>query len=62
MDYQAFAYDDKLWVLGGTTTNSNGGEKQNDIWSSINGGTNWSEVEVTGSHWTARSGFQALAL
>ena len=40
--HKAFAYDNKLWVLGGWS----GGSKKNDIWWSADGGINWTEVEV----------------
>ena len=57
---QAFAYDDKLWVLGGSSQNNTSSSK-NEIWNSSDGGTNWSKINVTGSHWSARSGHQAFA-
>ena len=47
--HQAFAYDSKLWVLGGMMVG-----RKNDIWMSINGGMNWSKVTVEGTHWSAR--------
>ena len=55
--HQAFAYDDKLWVLGGY----NGTSYLNDIWTSTDKGTNWSQVTVNNSHWSARSLYQAFA-
>ena len=56
--FQAFPYDDKLWVLGGENQNS---DKFNDIWTSSNGGTNWSKVTVLGNHWSGRHSHQAFA-
>ena len=60
-DHQAFAYDNKLWVLGGILggyTDVSG--RTNDIWSSADGGTNWSQVTVNGNHWSRRSGHEAF--
>ena len=56
--FQAFPYDDKLWVLGGQNQNGN---NLNDIWTSSNGGTNWSKVAVLGNHWEGRESHQAFA-
>ena len=58
--FEAFGYDDKLWVLGGST-HVNGNSQKDDIWYSTNGGTNWSEVVVNDTHWSARAGLQSFA-
>ena len=41
--HQAFAYDSKLWVLGG----NDGNVIKNDIWWSADGGVTWTQVQVT---------------
>ena len=51
--HQAFAYDDKLWVLGGFY---GGGLAYNDIWSSSDGGNNWAKKTVSGPQWSTRHG------
>ena len=51
---QAFAYDDKLWLLGG-------GGISDEIWASDTTGSNWHEITVTGSHWSSRTRHQAFA-
>ena len=56
--HQAFAYDNKLWVLGGK--DSEGGGRQNDIWYSGDKGINWSQIVINDSHWITREGHQAL--
>ena len=55
--FQAFPYDDKLWVLGGQDQNS---DRLNDIWTSSNGGTNWSKIAVLENHWEGRHSHQAF--
>ena len=58
-EHQAFAYDEKLWVLGGNTS-PNANTRTNDIWSSADEGTNWSQVTVNGNHWSRRSQHEAF--
>ena len=55
--HQSFVHDDKLWVLGGNTISS----ENNDIWTSADGGTNWSQVSVNGNQWSKRHRFQAFS-
>jgi uncharacterized repeat protein (TIGR01451 family) len=61
-DPQMFAYDDKLWIIGGL---ANGLGEQNDVWSSVDG-ENWiceSGVHpgcLSASPWDARWGHQVL--
>ena len=59
--HQAFAYDRKLWVLGGRVFDGTSFPNANDIWWSSDGGTNWTEVSVNGLHWSARQLHQAFA-
>ena len=60
-DHQAFAYDNKLWVLGGRHTSGGVQYFKNDIWSSADGGTNWTEIDVEGTHWVGRANHQSFA-
>ena len=48
--HQSFAYDDKIWILGGSIgTNTS---YTNDIWYSADYGTNWHEVTVGFGYYT----------
>ena len=55
--YQAFIYDDKIWILAGNNGTSN---YQNDIWSSADSGLTWDEVSPTATHWSSRIGHQSF--
>ena len=59
--HQAFGYDNKLWVLGGISSSGGVFTSHNDIWNSTNGGTNWTEIDVEGTHWVGRYSHQAFA-
>ena len=54
--YQAFSYNDKMWVLGGFD-----GSKKDDIWASADNGATWTEITPTGTHWSPRQSHQAFA-
>ena len=54
--HQAFAYNQKLWVVGG----DNGNTRLNDIWTSSDGGVNWQQVTTVGTIWSARTTHQAF--
>ena len=57
-DYQAAAYQGRLYVLGGS---SNVGTPYNDVWSSVDG-ANWDRDKANDdtADWTARSLYQAV--
>ena len=60
LECQAFAYDDKLWVLGGRSA-YNGSSMKNEIWYSDDKGTNWSQVVVNdATYWASRYGHQSF--
>ena len=56
--HQAFSYDNKIWILGGSVS---GSIVENDIWTSADNGTNWTQVSVNGTHWSKRTYYQAFA-
>ena len=49
--HQTLIYDNKLWVMGGDD-----GSRRNDIWSSSDGGTNWTKIITQGDIWQTLSG------
>ena len=49
----------KIYVLGGYSTNENGSNVRNDVWSSVNG-ANWS-LETSSAAWSEREKHQALS-
>ena len=55
--FQALVHNDTLFVLGGSSGFLN---EKNDIWSSTDKGTKWTQVPVTGTHWSVRDGLQAF--
>ena len=56
---ESLVYEDKIWILGGVGAGAN---RKNDIWTSDDGGTNWTEIPVaTGTaKWSARNGHQSF--
>ena len=58
-NHQAFSYRDKIWVIGGSNTNTVYG----DVWVSEDMGVNWREVTNTNTNaisWTNRYGHQVV--
>ena len=53
--HQSVVYDNKMWVMGGSTINS---QFSNDIWSSTDGVT-WTQV-ITSGAWSIRTAHQAI--
>lgn len=45
--HQMLRYNNKLWILGGTSISNNGGQsgELNDVWSSANNGQTWEQVK-----------------
>ena len=58
-EHQSFVYDDKIWVLGGIDAGNN---NKNDIWTSTDGGTNWSHIPLASgtTKWSARGHHQSF--
>ena len=58
-EHQVFAYNNKLWLLGGNVTYSDRTGRTNDIWVSSDKGTNWTGI-VTNADWERRSTHEAF--
>ncbi len=57
--HAAVAFDNRLWIMGGTNQTGNTGLGMNDVWSSTDGVT-WTQATAA-AQWSARHGLTALA-